>query len=120
MNPAILEALEAAANTFSKYALHHAEKGHTEKAEANHRLAVQMHHAIAAFPVVTESAQQVLDALEAEGFVEYGVLLHIPVTGEPNDNLAIPKVCAVVNLHGEAFLTELHLVNCDENEHTGA
>lgn len=113
MNPAILEALEAAADTFSKYALYHAEKGSTEKAEANHKLAVQMHHAVEAFPVVTESAQQAVDALEAEGYVEHGILLRNPTTDEPDELLAVTH-------HGQVISMVLHLVNCDDNEHTGA
>lgn len=113
MNHTVLEALEAAADTFSKYALHHAEKGHTEKAEANHRLAVQMHHAIAAFPVVTESAQQALDSLEAEGYVEYGVLMYEPTRVAPRDVMAVTR-------YGSVFCMTLQLAHLDENEHTGA
>lgn len=113
MNHVILEALEAAATTFSKYALHHAEKGHVEKAEANHELAVQMYQAIEAFPTLTESALHALDALEAEGYVECGVLMYNPATDEPDETLAVTR-------HGVVISMVLQVADHDENEHTGA
>lgn len=117
MNPIILEALEAAATTFSKYALHHAEKGHIEKAEANHKLAVQMYLALETMPALSGVAEEAIDQLEAEGYVIDGVLMHKPLTGEPDDMLVVTSTGVVISMVPRL---DSDYDEEDEYEHTGA
>ena len=117
MNKTISEALEAAAEAFAVQALYYAEKGHSEKAETNHKLAVQMYLALETMPALSDLAEEDLDQLEAEGYVIDGVLMHKPLTGEPDDMLVVTSVGAVISM---VPLLDSDYDDDEENEHTGA